>query len=128
MIGYSIKQISQKTGLTASTLRYYEKEGLLQNVNRSMGGNRRYSEDDVEAMELICCLKSTGMPIRNIKEFVVLSGEGNETLKARCDILRAHKRSVEEQISQMQKHLDKVNHKIDYFTAQYNAFEADSQR
>ncbi len=126
MSGYSIKQVSQQTGLPAPTLRYYEKEGLLPNVNRSLGGNRRFSDEDLEALELICCLKSTGMPIKKIKEFVELSDRGKETLKTRCEMLYEHKRSVEEQIAQMEKHLKKVNCKIEYFTAQYNAYQRNS--
>lgn len=123
MSGYSIKQISQLTGLPAPTLRYYEKEGLLPNVRRSSGGNRRFTAEDLEALELICCLKSTGMPIKKIKEFVELSGYGNDTLKTRCEMLHEHKRSVEEQLAQMEKHLKKVNCKIEHFTAQYEAFQ-----
>ncbi len=122
MNGYSIKQVSLRTGLPAPTLRYYEKEGLLPNVCRSSGGNRRFTDEDIEALELICCLKSTGMPIKKIKEFVELSGHGSETLRTRCEMLHEHKRSVEEQLSQMEKHLQKVNCKIEHFTAQYEAF------
>jgi DNA-binding transcriptional MerR regulator len=123
MSGYSIKQVSKSTGLPAPTLRYYEKEGLLPNISRSSGGNRRFSEEDMEALELICCLKSTGMPIKKIKEFVELSGLGKETLNTRCEMLYEHKRSVEEQIVQMQMHLKKVNCKIECFTAQYDAYQ-----
>lgn len=127
MSGYSIKQVSQETGLPAPTLRYYEKEGLLPNVNRSLGGSRRFSNEDLEALELICCLKSTGMPIKKIKEFVELSVRGNETLQTRCEMLYEHKRSVEEQLAQMEKHLKKVNCKIAYFTAQYEAYQKEDK-
>lgn len=121
MSGYSIMQVAQNTGLSAPTLRYYEKEGLLPNVNRSSGGIRRFTDEDLEALELICCLKSTGMPIKKIKEFVELSARGKETLKTRCEILYEHKRMVEEQIAQMEKHLKKVNCKIECYATQYEA-------
>ncbi len=122
MSEYSIKQVSDKTSLPTHTLRYYEKEGLLPNINRSAGGSRRFSDDDLEALELICCLKSTGMSIKKIKEFVELSAKGGQTLKQRCDILFEHKRSVEEQIQEMEKHLQKVRCKIECFTAQYEKY------
>lgn len=120
---YTIKQVSHKTQLPTHTLRYYEKEGLLPHVKRSEGGIRKFSEDDLEWLGLICCLKSTGMPIKQIKEFVELSVEGGETLKQRCEMLREHKSNVEEQLLTMQKHLEKVTHKIEYFTAQYDEYQ-----
>ncbi len=123
MGGYSIKQVAEMTGLSSPTLRYYEKEGLLPNVGRSMGGRRRFSDEDLEALELICCLKSTGMPIKTIKEFVALSLKGDETLKIRCEMLFRHKKSVEEQLEMMCRHLHKVNCKIAYFTARYDAYQ-----
>ncbi len=119
---YSIKQVSEKTNLKAHVLRYYEREGLLPCVNRSASGIRRYSEDDLEWLGLICCLKNTGMSIKQIKAFVELSIQGGETLKQRCDMLIEHQKNVEAQIEEMQKHLKKVAHKIEYFTAQYEEY------
>lgn len=119
---YSIRQVSKKTQLPSHTLRYYEKEGLLPYIKRSEGGIRRFSEDDLEWLGLICCLKSTGMHIKQIKEFVELSFQGGETLKQRCEMLKAHKNNVEEQMKTMQKHLEKVTHKIECFTAQYEEY------
>ncbi len=122
---YSIMQVSKKTKLPPHTLRYYEKEGLLPNVNRSVGGSRRFSDGDLESLELICCLKSTGMSIKQIKEFVQLSAQGRQTLKQRCEILNAHKRTVEDELELMQKHIEKVKCKIAWFTAQYDEYLKD---
>ncbi|WHX50485.1 MerR family transcriptional regulator [Paenibacillus woosongensis] len=116
---YSIKQVSEKTNLPSHTLRYYEKEGLLPFVKRSEGGIRRFTDDDLEWLGLICCLKETGMPIKQIKEFVDLSVQGGGTLKQRCEILIEHKKNVENEIQTMQKHLQKVTMKINHFSAQY---------
>lgn len=121
---YSIKQVSEKTKLKAHVLRYYEKEGLIPFVKRSEGGIRHYSEDDLEWLGLICCLKNTGMSIKQIKNFVRLSVEGEETLKQRCDMLVEHKKNVETEIEEMRKHLQKVSHKIEYFTSQYQKYNA----
>lgn len=124
---YTIKQVSEKTKLKAHVLRYYEKEGLLPFVGRSESGIRHYTEDDLEWLGLICCLKNTGMTIKQIKEFVELSMQGGETLKRRCEMLAEHKKGVEAQIEEMQKHLRKVDHKIAYFTEQYERYVADNR-
>jgi DNA-binding transcriptional MerR regulator len=116
---YSIKQVSEKTALPPHVLRYYENEGLLPSIARNRNGIRRYSEYDLEWLGLICCLKNTGMSIKQIKNFVALSVEGDGTLKERCDMLREHKKNVEIQIQEMQRYLEKVTHKIEYFTNQY---------
>jgi DNA-binding transcriptional MerR regulator len=118
----TIKQVSEKTALPPHVLRYYENEGLLPSIARSRNGIRRYTENDLEWIGLICCLKNTGMSIKQIKNFVELSLEGDETLKARCDMLREHKKSVEAQIHEMFKHLEKVTHKIEHFSRQYEQY------
>jgi DNA-binding transcriptional MerR regulator len=119
---YTIKQVSEKTSLPPHVLRYYENEGLLPGVARSRNGIRRYSENDLEWLALICCLKNTGMSIKQIKNFVELSVKGEETLKERCDLLQEHKRHVEDQIAEMRKHLEKVTWKIEHFTKQYKKY------
>jgi DNA-binding transcriptional MerR regulator len=117
---FTIKQVSEKTALPPHVLRYYENEGLLPGVSRSRSGIRRYTDGDLEWIGLICCLKNTGMSIKQIKSFVELSMEGDMTLQQRCELLREHKQAVEAQIVEMQKHLEKVTHKIEYFTGQYD--------
>jgi DNA-binding transcriptional MerR regulator len=118
---FTIKEVSEKTALPPHVLRYYESEGLLPSVGRSRNGIRRYSENDLEWLGLICCLKNTGMSIKQIKNFVELSLQGDDTLKERCELLREHKQAVEKQIQEMQKHLQKVTHKIEHFSQQYEA-------
>lgn len=117
-MGYTVQQISEKTNLKPHVLRYYEKEGLLPHVGRTKGGIRHYTDEDLEWIRLICCLKNTGMSIRQIRDFVSLSLEGQETLSKRCELLENHKRDVAANISQMQRHLEIVTHKIAYFTKQ----------
>ena len=70
---YSIQDVSKKTGLSAHTLRYYEKEGLLVDVERTPGGFRQYSDADLESLNLICCLKNTGMSLQEITRFLELT-------------------------------------------------------
>jgi DNA-binding transcriptional MerR regulator len=127
-MGYTIKQVSEKTNLSAHVLRYYEKEGLLSDIQRSESGIRHYSEHDLEWLGLICCLKNTGMSIKEIKHFVDLSVQGKPTLKHRCDILIEHKKSVEARIQEMYKHLDKVSRKIAHYTAQHDTYRQELLR
>ena len=121
---YSIQEVSRKTGLTAHTLRYYEKEGLISDVERSQGGFRQYTDEDLERLGLICCLKNTGMSIQEIARFVQLTNEGDHTLKERVELLRTHREQVLERMAEMQKYLDKVTWKLNFFSEKLRAYEA----
>ena len=121
---YSIQEVSNKTGLTAHTLRYYEKEGLISGVERSQGGFRQYTDEDLERLGLICCLKNTGMSIQEIARCVQLPHEGDHTLEERVELLRAHREQVLARMAEMQKHLEKVTWKLNFFTEKLKAYEA----
>ncbi len=121
---YSIQEVSKKTGLSAHTLRYYEKEGLISGVERTPGGFRQYTDEDLEALGLICCLKNTGMSIQEIARFVQLTREGEHTLEERVELLRVHRENVIERIAEMQKHLEKVTWKLNFFSEKLRAYEA----
>ena len=120
---YTIHEVSEKTGLSAHTLRYYEKEKLLPNVVRSAGGFRQYSEEDLEALGMICCLKNTGMPLQDISRFMALTREGDQTLRERCELLKKHRDTVMARMEEMQRHLDKVTWKVDHFTERLAEYE-----
>ena len=85
-MGYSIGQVSQKMGLTAHTLRYYEKEGLLPFVKKNGAGLRVFSDNDLGWLELIECLKGTGMTLKGIKQYIDWFQEGDSTLKQRLEM------------------------------------------
>jgi DNA-binding transcriptional MerR regulator len=121
---FTIKQVSERTSLPPHVLRYYENEGLLPGVSRSRSGIRRYTEGDLEWIGLICCLKNTGMSIKQIKSFVELSVKGDKTLAQRVELLKAHKKIVEAQIEEMHRHLEKVTCKIENFSKQYKQYES----
>ncbi len=124
---YSIQDVSKRTGLSAHTLRYYEKEGLLSHVDRSAGGFRQYSEEDMEELGLICCLKNTGMPLQEIARFVSLTHEGNGTLRERVELLRAHRENVISRIEEMKIHLEKVTWKLNYFSEKLRNYEEEQE-
>ena len=125
---YSIQDVSNKTGLSTHTLRYYEKEGLISGVERSQGGFRQYTDEDLERLGLIRCLKNTGMSIQEIARFVKLTHEGDHTLEERVELLREHRERVLERMAEMQEHLDKVTWKLNFFTEKLRAYEEEQKR
>ncbi|UKL00613.1 MerR family transcriptional regulator [Brevibacillus brevis] len=109
---YTIKQVADRFGLPAHTLRYYDKEGLLPFVSRDKNGNRLFSELDLNWIALICCLKNTGMPIKEIKEYSDWCKQGSQKLEERKTLLIAHREQVEKQIEEFQKNLALIDTKI----------------
>ena len=120
---YTIQDVSKKTGLTDHSLSYYEKEGLITGVERSQGGIRQYTDEDLERLGLIRCLKNTGMSIQEIARFVQLTHEGDHTLEERVELLREHRERVLERMAEMQQHLDKVTWKLNFFTEKLRAYQ-----
>ena len=122
-MSYTIHEVCEKTGLSEHTLRYYEKEGLLPAIGRSAGGNRRYEEEDLERLELIICLKNTGMSLSGISHFAELASEGDSTLRERCALLEAQRDHLLSLMEQMQRHLDKVSCKLDCYSRMLADYE-----
>lgn len=116
-MGYSIKQVAEMLGLTAYTLRYYEKEGMLPFIERDGHGNRSYSDNDKEWIMLICCLRNTGMAVSEIKRYVALCMEGSNTIEVRRQIILQHKATVEKKIKQMNDYLVRIDKKLGYYDA-----------
>ena len=114
-MSYTIKEVAEKTNISAYVLRYYEKEGVLPRIDRSQGGSRRYTDEDLDLLGLITCLKNTGMPLKDIRTFVQLREKGPETLRQRRDILKAQQQTVLEQLGEMQKNYEKVTKKLAYY-------------
>ncbi|WP_428898366.1 DNA-binding transcriptional regulator [Parelusimicrobium proximum] len=113
---YTIAQVAQLYGMTAHTLRYYDKEGLLPFVDRTDSGIRSFKETDFEWLDIITCLKQTGMPVKQIREFIELCQKGESTVGKRLELFKTQKKNIESQIALLKTHLDKVNFKIWYYT------------
>ena len=112
-LALSIAEAAEQTGLTADTLRYYEKGGLmLRDVPRGSSGHRQYAEPDMRWIRLITKLRSTGMPIRDVRRYadLVRAGDGNE--QERLDLLRAHRQVVLARLAEVQDHLGAIDFKI----------------
>ncbi|HPX26068.1 MAG TPA: MerR family transcriptional regulator [Treponemataceae bacterium] len=112
---FTIKQAGEKTGLTEHTIRYYDKEGLLPQLKRTQTGIRKFSENDIEWLGLICCLKNSGMPIEKIKRFMHLCLSGSKTNEERKILLQEHREYILHQKEVLEKSLSTVNYKIDHY-------------
>ena len=99
---YTIGEIARMLHVAPSTLRYYDKEGLLPFVERSGSGIRRFKDSDLPWLSMISCLKQTGMPIKEIKTFIDLCRTGDETIHARLELIRRQQAVVADQIAQLQ--------------------------
>ncbi len=118
---YSISEVAKKLNLSVYTLRYYDKEGLIPFVKRSVSGTRMFKESDINALNIIECLKSTGMPIKEIKNFINWCSEGDSTLQQRYDLFIERKARVEAQMKEMKKTLELIEHKCWYYQTALDA-------
>lgn len=114
-MGYTIGEVAKRLGLSASTLRYYEAEGLLPPVERTVGGRRQFSQQDLEACRVIECLKRSGLTIKQIKDFMDMVAEGDTTLKGRLALFRVRKESVEQEIREFERVLGVLEFKTWYY-------------
>ncbi len=110
-----IEQVARQTGLTIHTLRYYERAGLIQSVGRASNGHRQYTEDDVYRIVFVTRLRAAGMPIADIRRYVDLAQQGDETVAERLQILEEHKRSIECKIEELREHLLLISNKIQHY-------------
>lgn len=118
---YSISEVAKELNLTVYALRYYDKEGLMPFVERTASGTRLFKESDIEALKVIECLKSTGMPIKEIKNFFDWCSEGDSTLQQRYDMFMERKASVEAQMEELKKTMELIEHKCWYYKTALDA-------
>lgn len=114
-MGYTIGQVAKKMGLTAHTLRYYDKEGLLPFVNKSSSGLRVFSDNDLEWLVIIECLKGTGMQLKNIKQYIDWCIEGNSTIEKRLEMFKQQKEHLLAQMAELKQFMEKIEFKIAYY-------------
>lgn len=113
-MSYTISEAAEKTGLPPSTIRFYDKEGLLPNIKRK-NGIRVFEDMDLRLMGLLTCLKNTGMPIKRIRDYVELTSKGDDTLQERYEIIKAQRQFVLDQIEQLQYYLEELDFKDWYY-------------
>ncbi len=111
---YTIGQVSEMFHLPISTLRYYDKEGLFPNLERQ-SGRRLFSEAEIETLQVIECLKESGLEIKDIKQYMTWCVEGPSTYALRKDLFESRKKAVEEEMLALQKTLDLLKFKCWYY-------------
>ena len=114
-MNYTIRQVAEKMGVTVSTLRYYDKEGLLPFVDKKPNGTRVFKDEDFQWLAIIACMKNSGMPIKDIRKFMDFCDEGDSTLKERLEIFIERKEAVQKQMEELNKVMETINHKIWYY-------------
>ena len=116
-MGLSIKEVSEKYGIPAETLRYYEKVGVISPVTRTAGGIRDYQEEDLAWVENAKCMRAAGLSIEFLIEYLKLFDQGDSTFQARLDLLNEQRKLLLEQKEQLEETIAKLNYKISRYEA-----------
>ena len=111
----TIAEVSEKCGVPADTLRYYEKEGLIPYISRSEGGVRNYTEEDCARIEFVKCMRSAGLSIEVLKQYFELFAKGKRTLKARRDLLATEREKLRARMAELQDTLKRLDYKISVY-------------
>src|SRR5262245_44449077 len=110
-----IAEVSEQFGLSADTLRYYERVGLIPPVHRNEGGIRDYNELDLRRVDFIKCMRGAGLPVEVLIEYMELVQQGDKTIEARKEILMEQRDLLATKMEEMQKTLDRLNYKLDVY-------------
>lgn len=122
----TINEVACRTGLTAYTLRYYERIGLITSIQRAPGGQRRYAVSDMAWIEFLLRLRTTNMPIGKMLRFAKLRGAGDQTVMERRQMLEQHLTEVLAEIEVMRQSADALQAKIEYYRSFEQSLAPDS--
>lgn len=114
-MSFTINDVAKQFNLSPHTIRFYDKEGLLPFVSRNRSGNREFTESDLNLFRLICCLKNTGMAIKDIKKYIDLVMEGSDTIALRSKLLKDHREEIIKQMAALQENLNLIDSKIETY-------------
>ena len=116
---YTVREMAKLLGVTASTLRYYDKEGLLPFVERSSGGIRMFQESDIEWLQVIGCMKKAGMSIKDIRRYIEMALQGDDTIALRLAMFQRQRQVLQQQLQELRHTMEMVDYKCWYYeTAQ----------
>jgi DNA-binding transcriptional MerR regulator len=111
----TISDAARASGVSAHTLRYYERAGLLDPVDRAASGHRRYAEDDLSRVQFLIKLRATGMPIRRVRDYAELMRGGDDTHEARLALLEEHREAVRAHLAETERNLELIVWKIGFY-------------
>ncbi|MFT9457442.1 MAG: MerR family transcriptional regulator [Liquorilactobacillus hordei] len=123
-ITFTIGQVAGLKKISTYTLRYYDKQGLLPKVIRDKNGTRHFTEEDLQWLDMIRCLKNTGMNLDQIKNFVDSTYEGQKTLDQRLELLKGQVEKIEKKILEQQRYIEQINKKINVLNSEKETREA----
>ncbi|MGN0246710.1 MAG: MerR family transcriptional regulator [Lachnospiraceae bacterium] len=112
---YTIKQVSEMMNIPISTIRYYDKEGLLPFLEKKPSGYRIFKDSDITMLQVIECFKSTGMSVAEMQQFIQMVKRGDESLEERYNLFCERKNIVQKQMENLQKQMDIIDHKLWYY-------------
>jgi Predicted transcriptional regulators len=112
---YSSREVSERTGLSVHTLRYYEQIGLVDGIVRDNNGYRQYSESDIVWFQVLNYFRTIGMPIREMQEYASFNNSEVPTLTARREFMESYRFKVVDQIAELERSLDRIDEKINFF-------------
>lgn len=115
-MAYTIGQVAKKLGVTAHTLRYYDKEGLLPMVRKNSSGLRIFKDTDLEWLLVVECLKACGMPLKAIKAYLDMCQKGDETIAERLNMFKEQRENLKSQMRELESYMQKIEYKIAYYT------------
>lgn len=127
-MAYSVGEVSKLLDIPASTLRYYESQGLLPELERTSGGRRQFSERDVEACRVIECLKASGLSIAEIREFMDMVVKGDSTLAQRLELFERRREAVEREMEELERTMAVLDFKRWYYKRAVAAGTEDAVR
>lgn len=111
----TIKEVSEKYGVSQDTLRYYERVGMIPEVSRTSGGIRNYTQEDLGWLELALCMRSAGLPVNVLVEYLKLYRQGDETIPQRLELLTAQRKELLEMKSRIEQTLARLDYKISVY-------------
>lgn len=114
----TIAEVSEKYTISADTIRYYERIGLIPKINRNKNGIRNFTEDDCRWVEFIKCMREAGVSIEALIEYVALYQQGEDTVDARKQVLIEQRKVIVEKIEEMKSTLAKLDYKIEIYDKQ----------
>ena len=112
---YTVGEMARLLGITASTLRYYDREGLLPFVERSPGGVRMFRDSDVEWLRVIGCMKQAGMSIRDIREYIEMALQSDDTIELRLELFRRQRDELQSRMDELCRAMEMVEYKCWYY-------------